>query len=102
VSASRYVLIGGDLTFVGTSTLSPNDTALMSEWGRADVAAATRRSHLNGSLAGGLNGASMIALGSTALDDVAIDTMNGLAGADWILGNKGLDHTDFGGSDFFN
>jgi hypothetical protein len=99
------IVIGGDLTYAGSTTLSPNDAALaalMSEWGRADADAATRRRHLNGSLAGGLNGAFSIALGASVLDDVAIDTMNSLAGSDWFLGNSVVDHTDRSASDFFN
>jgi YVTN family beta-propeller protein len=80
-------LVGGtgqDILIGGSTDFDHNLTALyalIAEWGRTDASYATRVSHLNGSLAGGLNGSFF--LNST--------TVHGNANADLLIGGLGPD-----------
>jgi Ca2+-binding RTX toxin-like protein len=95
----RDILIGGlgadilrgggddDLLIGGTTVHDANFPALSvvaSEWVRTDVDFATRVSHLNGSLAGGLNG-SVVLTPLTIQDDGALDDLYGDLGQDWFF-----------------
>jgi VCBS repeat-containing protein len=87
---------GGDDLVIGDTTSFDSNlaalNAIMTEWGRTDADYQTRVNHLNGSLAGGLNGA--IFLNATTVhDDAAVDQLFGGAGSDWFFytasgGNK--------------
>jgi N-acetylneuraminic acid mutarotase len=80
-------LVGGtgqDILIGGSTDFDHNLTALYAltaEWGRTDASYATRVSHLNGSLAGGLNG-------SFFLNSM---TVHGNANADLLIGGLGPD-----------
>jgi Ca2+-binding RTX toxin-like protein len=95
----RNVLLGGtgadelhgggddDLIVGGATSHDANLAALcniMAEWGRTDAAFETRLGHLDGSLAGGLNGASLLNV-QTVTDDNAIDSLFGNAGRNWFF-----------------
>jgi FG-GAP-like repeat/RTX calcium-binding nonapeptide repeat (4 copies)/FG-GAP repeat len=58
--------------------------AIMKEWGRTDADYNTRLKHLQGTLAGGLNGSYRLNA-TTVHDDNAIDSLNGWAGMDWFF-----------------
>jgi hypothetical protein len=78
---------GGDLLIAGTCSYAGNLTALAylaAEWDRTDVDYMTRVGHLNGGIAGGMNG-SYLLNATTVLDDGAADVLNGGAGLDWIF-----------------
>jgi Ca2+-binding RTX toxin-like protein len=100
------LLIGGDLTYAGTATLGFNDAALaaiMAEWGRTDIALATRIGHLKAGLGQGY----LLALGTTVLDDVAFDHLTAYApgvvnAANWYFGSRSADRTDATAADTFN
>jgi uncharacterized delta-60 repeat protein len=79
---------GGDDLVIGNSTdFDANLSALnaiMAEWGRTDADYATRISHLNGSVSGGLNGGTFLN-GATVYDDAALDQLYGESGSDWFF-----------------
>jgi hypothetical protein len=83
---------GGSILIGGTTDYDANVLALlaiMKEWGRTDVAYSTRVKHLQGSLAGGLNGSYRLTA-TTMHDDNAIDTLYGWDGMDWfVVGGRG-------------
>jgi hypothetical protein len=95
----RNVLLGGtgadvlhgggdDDLLVGGATNHDADPAflfdLLAEWRRGDADYETRLGHLDGSLTGGLNGASLLN-GQTVTDDAAIDSLFGNGGRDWFF-----------------
>ncbi len=97
--AGRDVLIGGngadsifggsgdDILVAGRTSFDSSVTdllALMAEWGRTDASYATRVDHLNGTLAGGRNGARLLTA-ATVFDDTAIDSLSGGSDQDWFL-----------------
>jgi hypothetical protein len=97
--SGRNVLLGGagadelhgggddDLLVGAASSHDANLAALLSimaEWGRADADYATRVGHLDGSLAGGLNGTSLLNP-QTVTDDDASDSLFGDDGVDWFF-----------------
>jgi Ca2+-binding RTX toxin-like protein len=65
---------------IGGSTRHDDDLvaldAIMAEWGRTDVPLSIRRQHLDGSLAGGLNGSFLLG-GDSVLDDEVFDNLLG-------------------------
>ena len=61
--------------------------AVMREWGRTDADYGTRLKHLQGALAGGLNGSYRLTT-ATVHDDGTVDTLYGWAGMDWFLARK--------------
>jgi FG-GAP-like repeat/RTX calcium-binding nonapeptide repeat (4 copies) len=75
------ILIGGYTDYDGNVTAL---LAVMKEWGRADADYATRVKHLNGTLAGGLNGSYRLTA-TTVHDDAATDSLSGQAGTDWFF-----------------
>src|SRR5262249_31311959 len=78
---------GGAILIGGTTDHDTNLTALlaiMKEWGRTDANYTTRVKHLNGSLAGGLNGSYRLTR-TTIHDDSAVDNLYGGAGLDWFF-----------------
>jgi hypothetical protein len=77
----------GDILIDGTTDYDSNLSALnavMAEWGRTDADYATRVKDLNGTLSGGLNGATLLTA-STVHDDATIDTLYVKAGSDWFF-----------------
>jgi Ca2+-binding RTX toxin-like protein len=87
---------GDDILIAARSDYDRDLTALckiMDEWQRTDASFDTRVQHLEGALAGGLNGA--IFLNTTTLhDDGAVDQVDiltGSAGDDWYLYKSGTD-----------
>jgi PKD repeat protein len=97
--AGADVLHGGsgdDLLVGGVSTFDANLAALLAlqaEWGRTDADYLTRISHLNGTAAGGLNGAYTLDAQSV-FDDGAADSLSGDAGQDWFLAASGGTNPD--------
>jgi len=83
---------GGAILIGGTTDYDANLPALlaiMKEWGRTDANYTTRLKHLQGTLAGGLNGSFRLTA-TTVHDDNAIDSLYGWAGMDWFfVGGKG-------------
>jgi hypothetical protein len=83
---------GGAMLIGGTTDYDANLPALlaiMKEWGRTDADYNTRLKHLQGTLAGGLNGSYRLTA-TTMHDDNAIDTLLGWAGMDWfVVGGRG-------------
>src|SRR5207248_2449944 len=62
--------------------------AVMAEWGRTDLNYGGRVNHLNGSVAGGLNGGTYLNAG-TVHDDQTVDYLYGNASVlDWFLANS--------------
>jgi Ca2+-binding RTX toxin-like protein len=79
-----------DLTVPSTQTLAALD-AIMAEWGRTDIDFLTRVGHLQGTLAGGLNGASFLNT-STVHDNGVKDTIVLSGQPEWVfLSAKGQD-----------
>lgn len=82
---------GQDILIGGTTDFDNNPQALngiMTEWGRTDVGFRTRVGHLDGSLAGGLNGAYYLNA-TTVHDDGTTDYLYGRSNAlDWFLVNR--------------
>jgi hypothetical protein len=82
---------GGDDILIGGTTDHDSNlaalNALMAEWGRTDADYQTRVKHLNGTLAGGLNGSTLLKAGpgGTVHDDAASDTLFGGGGSDWFF-----------------
>jgi hypothetical protein len=83
---------GGSILIGGTTDYDANVPALlaiMKEWGRTDAAYSARVKHLQGSLAGGLNGSYRLTA-TTMHDDNAIDSLYGWDGMDWfVVGGRG-------------
>jgi N-acetylneuraminic acid mutarotase len=83
-------LVGGtgqDILIGGSTDFDHNLTALYAltaEWGRTDASYATRVSHLNGSLAGGLNG-SFFLNATTVHGNANADNLIGGLGPDWFF-----------------
>jgi ELWxxDGT repeat protein len=80
-------LEGDDLLIGGTTDFDANETALkaiLAEWSRTDADYLTRVHHLDGSLAGGLNGPYFLNA-TTVHDDGAADRLFGTNGQDWFL-----------------
>jgi hypothetical protein len=78
---------GGDLLIAGSTDYDNNLAALSAiaaEWDRTDADYRTRVAHLNGSLAGGLNGGVWLRP-ATVHDDGIRDNLFGGAGLDWYL-----------------
>jgi uncharacterized delta-60 repeat protein len=78
---------GGDILIGGTTDWDANLTALAAlraEWGRTDLAYQDRINHLDGTVAGGLNG-SYLLNAQTAHDDGAKDQLDGGGGIDWFF-----------------
>ena len=68
--------------------------AVMKEWGGTDANYDTRVKHLNGTLAGGLNGSYRLTT-TTVHDDGIIDNLYGGAGLDWFfVGGKAKNKKD--------
>jgi Ca2+-binding RTX toxin-like protein len=88
--AGADVLRGGggeDLLVADWTSYDGNVAALdllMREWSRADVPAATRRAHLQGTLGGGLNLGYQLT-GATVHPDGAADKVTGGLGVDWFF-----------------
>lgn len=78
----------GDDVLVGGSTAFDDNLvsleALLDEWSRTDVDYSTRLAHLDGTLAGGLNGSLYLDATTVAEDGVA-DEVWGEAGEDWFV-----------------
>jgi Ca2+-binding RTX toxin-like protein len=111
-NAGRDILIGGDGAdslvgglgddvLVGGKTIHDGSNvalgSLMSEWQRA-IAYTTRVRHLNRTLAGGLNGATVLTVTTVQDDAGASDSMTGGAGLDWFITFAG-DSTDAAGAE---
>jgi hypothetical protein len=78
---------GDDLVIGGVTDFDSNLTALnavMAEWGRTDETYQARVNHLNGSVAGGANGAYLLTV-ATVHDDAAVDQLYGGNGSDWFF-----------------
>jgi hypothetical protein len=78
---------GDDILIGGTTDYDSNLVALnavMAEWGRTDADYTTRVKHLNGTLGGGANGATLLTA-TTVHDDAASDTLFGEGGTDWFF-----------------
>jgi PKD repeat protein len=101
--SGRNVLLGGtgadelhgggdeDLLVGGATSHDANLPALLSllaEWARTDADYETRLGHLDGSVAGGLNGTSLLNA-QTVTDDGASDNLFGHAGRDWFFASSG-------------
>jgi hypothetical protein len=88
---------GGALLIGGTTDYDANVPALlavMKEWGRTDADYNTRIKHLQGALAGGLNGSYRLTT-ATVHDDNNADKLFGGAGMDWfVAGGKGKKNRD--------
>jgi Ca2+-binding RTX toxin-like protein len=81
------ILIGGTTDFDANL---PALLALMKEWGRTDANYTTRLKHLQGTLAGGLNGSYRLTATTVHDDNNAIDSLYGNAGTDWFfVGGRG-------------
>jgi hypothetical protein len=98
--AGADVLQGGgddDLLVGGASNYDADLaalTALRAEWARTDADYQTRIDHLTGTLAGGLNGGTLLD-GPSVTDDAATDELSGGLGQDWFfvaLGGPNPDH----------
>jgi len=80
-------LEGDDLLIGGNTDFDANETALkaiLAEWSRTDSDYLTRVHHLDGSLAGGLNGPYFLNA-TTVHDNGAADRLFGGNGQDWFL-----------------
>jgi hypothetical protein len=75
------ILVGGTIAY--DSRVAAR-CALLAEWGRTDLQYADRINHLNGSVAGGLNGPYVLTA-KTVQDGAAPDTLLGGAGLDWFF-----------------
>jgi Ca2+-binding RTX toxin-like protein len=88
---------GGDDIVIGNVTdfdsNLPALLALLSEWGRSDANYQTRVGHLNGTLAGGLNGGAFLNI-ATVHDDAAIDQLYGQSGSDWFFSTSSGSNKD--------
>ncbi|MFO0881652.1 MAG: calcium-binding protein [Gemmataceae bacterium] len=79
--ANDDILIGGSTTYdANISALN----AIMAEWGRSDVAYATKVARINGTATGGLNG-SFRFNDAAITDDVEDTSLLGGDGVDWFL-----------------
>lgn len=111
-NAGRDILIGGDGAdslvgglgddvLVGGTTIHDGSNvalaSLMSEWQRA-IAYSTRVQHLNRTLAGGLNGATVLTVATVQDDGGAADSLTGGAGLDWFITFAG-DSADAAGTE---
>jgi Ca2+-binding RTX toxin-like protein len=111
----RDILIGGggsdtlnggddDDILIGASTVFDGNIAQLRavqlEWTRPDADYATRIGHLKGTLAGGLNGPTLLK-SSNLIDDALADIMVGGNGLDWFLATA-LDSTDRVPGEFLN
>ncbi|MCI0462894.1 MAG: right-handed parallel beta-helix repeat-containing protein [Gemmataceae bacterium] len=104
LSGGEDILIGGLLTYAGSTPQQVNKVALdaiMAEWG-SSAAYGTRVAHLRGTLAGGLNtvGAITYVLNSSTVQNDATatvpaqDQLTGGKGLDWFLYSLGDSVTD--------
>jgi Ca2+-binding RTX toxin-like protein len=88
---------GGAIVIGGNTDYDANVQALlaiMKEWGRTDADYNTRIKHLQGTLAGGLNGSYRLTT-TTVHDDNNADNLFGGAGMDWFfVGGKGKKNRD--------
>src|SRR5205807_682916 len=85
------ILIGG---YTDYDANLPALLAIMKEWGRTDADYNTRVKHLNGTLAGGLNGSYRLTT-TTVHDDNTADSLFGGVGMDWFfVGGKGKKNND--------
>jgi hypothetical protein len=75
------ILIGG---YTQYDANLPALFAIMKEWGRTDADYNTRVKHLQGTLAGGLNGSYRLTT-TTVHDDAVVDSLNGWSGMDWFF-----------------
>jgi len=78
---------GGNLFVGGTTSYDGNLAALLAleaEWSRTDADFLTRIAHLNGSAAGGLNGAYQLN-NQTVFADAALDSLYAGPGPDWLF-----------------
>ncbi len=78
---------GGDILIGGTTDWDDNLTALTAlraEWGRTDLSYQARINHLDGAVAGGLNGSYLLDA-QTVHDDGAVDQLFGGGGMDWFF-----------------
>ncbi|MGH3711976.1 MAG: beta strand repeat-containing protein [Micromonosporaceae bacterium] len=85
---------GDDILIAGTTSYDTAGLAdscgLRAEWTRTDADYATRVGHLDGSIAGGLNGTSYLkgpGPGQTVFDDTSADLLPGGSGMDWFFYN---------------
>jgi hypothetical protein len=62
--------------------------AIMAEWGRTDIDYLTRVNHLNGSLAGGLNGSSYLNPATVHAAAGADTLMGSLNSLDWFFASN--------------
>jgi RTX calcium-binding nonapeptide repeat (4 copies) len=80
------ILIGGVLSYYNEAAQTADTVALnalQAEWSRTDLDYEGRVNHLNGSVAGGLNGTNLID-NATVLDDGQVDTIFDGSGQDWL------------------
>ncbi len=99
VGSGQDILIGGtgastlnagsgqDILIADGTTYDTNVTALtalMAEWGRTNETYTTRVAHLNGTLAGGLNGTYKLT-SATIITNTNVDTVSSGAGLDWYI-----------------
>jgi PKD repeat protein len=108
--SGRDILIGGagtdtlhggageDLLIGGTTAHDaslPALSYLFAEWNRTDADFTTRRQHLSGELAGGLNGGYLLTA-LTVFDDGSADELFGDGDADWFIaaGGSNADHVN--------
>jgi Ca2+-binding RTX toxin-like protein len=91
------ILIGGRTVFdVNLAALQ----AIQKEWARPDADYPTRVGHLKGTLAGGLNGTTVLNSASV-FDDALADLITGGSGLDWFFATA-LDSTDRGLGEVLN
>ena len=79
------ILIGGLLSYDNEAAQTADTVALnalQAEWSRTDLDYEGRVNHLNGSVAGGLNGTNLID-NATVFDDGQVDTIYDGSGEDW-------------------
>jgi RTX calcium-binding nonapeptide repeat (4 copies) len=81
------ILIGGLLSYYDEATRTVDTVALdalLAEWSRTDLSYQDRVNHLNGSVAGGLNGPYVLN-DTTVSDDGVVDAIVAGAGQNWLL-----------------
>lgn len=84
---SEDVLIADHIVYALENEIAPDFIALeklRAEWARTDSAYAVRISHLNGTVAGGLNESYFIN-NTTVVDEGAVDSLFGDGSLDWFV-----------------
>ena len=85
-ATGENLLIGGSVASFDTNVAALN--SLMAEWSRTGVSFDTRRAHLNGTLAGGLNGNYKLTTGTVTADTSSTLKGNSSGGNTWFIANE--------------